>query len=321
MEKDKISVIIPVYKVEKYLSQCVESVIKQSYKNLEIILVDDGSPDNCPKMCDEWAKKDSRIKVIHKQNGGLSDARNAGIDVATGDYLSFVDSDDSLNIGCFEKMVRWAQGLDADVVIGGIELVYENATVKKKNNALQKSSAQVFRGEQVKNLIYSMSIPFLMTAWAKLYKKELFNSLKFPVGKLHEDEFVYYKVLASSQVVAIIPDTVYYYLQRSTSIMHTKTEKNGLDILEAYKQKFDFIKDKYPEDEQINLDLYLMELRCVYPGYIKSKNIASMIDKEFCLNYKSLKKKGIKNFLFKNLRWVYMLLYNIKNQKHTRRRV
>ena len=116
MENYKISVIVPVYKVESYLEQCISSIIKQTYKNLEIILVNDGSPDNCGKLCDIYAKKDSRIKVIHKKNGGLSDARNVALDIATGDYIGFVDSDDWININMYEVLINEAKNEDADIV-------------------------------------------------------------------------------------------------------------------------------------------------------------------------------------------------------------
>ena len=127
-----ISVIVPIYNVEKYLQKCVDSIINQTYKNLEIILVDDGSPDNCPKMCDDYAEKDSRIKVVHKENGGLSDARNVGMEVATGEYVSFIDSDDYISLDFYETLLETIVDNDSDVVECGVVKFYENEKFIKK---------------------------------------------------------------------------------------------------------------------------------------------------------------------------------------------
>ena len=145
MSNDKISVIIPVYKVEKYLNKCVESVINQTYKNLEILLVDDGSPDKCPEMCDAWAKKDSRIKVIHKQNGGVADARNIGIENATGKYIAFIDSDDYLNKTMYQKLFEKITTTNSDICMCGFINVYEDGCEKqfKELNLLNVSAKNI----------------------------------------------------------------------------------------------------------------------------------------------------------------------------------
>jgi len=314
MEQEKISVVIPVYKVEKYLDKCMESVTGQTHKNLEIILVDDGSPDACPKMCDEWAKKDGRVKVIHKQNGGLSDARNFGIDAATGKYLTFIDSDDYLDLNFCETLLNELKNNNADMVIGGVKLVYENPANEKVKNSKTVIDDSVFSVENVNDLIYDKKFPHLMTAWAKLYKKELFREIRFPVGRLHEDEFVYFQILFNCKKLAVNRKVNYFYLQRGTSIMSNKSEKNLRDILDAFEEKFNFIEAKFPQKHEQNLELYALELRNLYSVSTKYKQIKKEIIDKFNNVYKGLKKKGLKNWLFKNFRMIYLLLLKIKSR-------
>lgn len=178
MNNELISVIIPVYKVEKYLDECIQSVINQTYKNLEIILVDDGSPDNCGKICDEYAKKDNRIKVIHKENGGLSSARNAGLDIARGEYISFIDSDDYVSKDFIKNMS--IQMANADLIICGMKNVYkEDEKCDEKENVVIKNETLTFieanqKLIKPKNEIY-------VTACNKLYRRELFDNLRFEI--------------------------------------------------------------------------------------------------------------------------------------------
>ena len=173
MEKDLISVIVPVYKVEKYLEKCIESVLKQTYTNLQIILVDDGSPDNCGKICDEYAKKDSRIEVIHKINGGLSDARNVGINRANGRYIGFVDSDDYIKEDMYEKLINLIKEYDADISICNLyDVIDGKEYVRNKDNGIHEYS----RIDILKEILLDKNIQSY--AWNKLYKKELFDEIK-----------------------------------------------------------------------------------------------------------------------------------------------
>ena len=171
--KDLISIIVPIYKVEKHLKKCIKSIVEQSYTNLEIILVDDGSPDNCGKICDEYAKKDCRIKVIHKKNGGLSDARNCGIDKSSGKYLMFVDSDDYIDKNICEKLINASKEYDCDIVMCNIYRVVNNKIyIEKEISALSKN--EVLDGITVmKEFFKNFSID-LYVSWNKLYKRELF---------------------------------------------------------------------------------------------------------------------------------------------------
>ena len=172
---DLISVIVPVYKVEKYLDRCVESIVNQTYKNLEIILVDDGSPDNCGAMCDNWAEKDSRIKVIHKENGGLSDARNAGMNTATGDLMGFVDSDDYISPDMYQLLYENMLENNSDISACGVQIVFED---DRPANLLTKDSNIVLNtGEAMKAIIEESYLK--QPVWYKLYKTELIKDIPF----------------------------------------------------------------------------------------------------------------------------------------------
>lgn len=235
-----ISVIIPVYKVEKYLSKCVESIINQTYKNLEIILVNDGSPDNCGEICDEYAKKDSRIKVIHKENGGLSDARNAGIEIASGQYIAFVDSDDYIASNMYERMYETILKDNSSMVVCGCICVREKGSV---HQTVQRNNYKegIYSSNEYLSLLYDDWT--YVVAWNKLYKKSLFSSIRYPKGKIHEDEFAIHKIVFECEKISCIRDELYYYLQRDNSITG-KINIKSLDCVEAYIQRYNFLKEK-----------------------------------------------------------------------------
>ena len=240
MEK-LISVIIPVYKVEQYLDKCVESVVSQTYKNLEIILVDDGSPDNCPAMCDEWAKKDSRIKVIHKKNGGVADARNIGIDNATGDYIAFVDSDDYLDKTMYEKLLICAMKNNSDMTMCRYLEVYDSGKLRKvieKNlfncNSSNLASLYVNTGAWVENgELYTNGIHG--NIWRVLYKKGIINNTRFYLMTYGED-FCFNLLLSRKKPkIAAIDEFLYFYYQRETSVVHVYNEKSYYAKLQSSK--------------------------------------------------------------------------------------
>lgn len=235
-----ISVIVPIYKVEKYLNKCIESIVNQTYENLEIILVDDGSPDNCPKMCDEWATRDSRIKVIHKKNGGLSDARNVGLKLATGDYVAFVDSDDWVASDFLEILINAAIQNHAQIAASGIVKI----DTQNQSFCGKRYEQKVFTPEQAIQTIMSGE-GFHAVAWNKIYRKDLFEGIIYPVSKLHEDEFVTYRLMDRANRLVLCQDAIYYYWQRSGSIMSTWSE-NHLDALEAALGRLHLLQTKYP---------------------------------------------------------------------------
>ena len=185
-----ISVIVPIYNVEDYLDRCVDSIINQTYKNLEIILVDDGSPDNCPKMCDDYAKIDNRIKVVHKENGGLSDARNAGMKVATGEYVSFIDSDDYVSLDFYETLLQTMIDNDSDIVECGVVKFYENGKFDEYSDDQMIKNFNTVDG--LEGLINENS--FHQYVWNKLYKSSIALDIPYEVSKLNEDEFWTYQI-------------------------------------------------------------------------------------------------------------------------------
>ncbi len=236
MEK-LISVIVPIYKVENYLDKCIESIVAQTYKSLEIILVDDGSPDRCPEMCDEWAKRDSRIRVIHKKNGGLSDARNAGIDAASGDFISFIDSDDYIAPGTYERLTDAIESAGADMCIFGFQKVDENGSFIEEDSEIRD---ELLSRDEAFSRINEW--PYVMSQ-TKLYNREIFSSLRFPVGKLHEDEFVIHRAVGECQRVVAVSDKLYYYFQRSDSIMGNFTDPKHLDGALAFLDRYEYHKN------------------------------------------------------------------------------
>lgn len=237
-----ISVIVPVYNVENYLSRCVDSLINQTYTSLEIILVDDGSPDNCPKICDSYALKDNRIKVIHKKNGGLSDARNAGMRIASGKYVSFIDSDDYVSVDFFEVLYNTLISENSDVVECCVVKFYDKEHVKAYTDDLKITNFDTIDGL---NALISED-PFHQHVWNKLYKSELIINIPFVIGKLNEDEFWTYQVFGRAKKVTKINKTMYYYFQRENSIMGNTYNLRRLDSLEGKYNRQKYIEEKFP---------------------------------------------------------------------------
>lgn len=248
-----ISVIVPIYNVEKYLQRCVDSIINQTYRNLEIILVDDGSLDNCPKMCDDYAEKDSRIKVVHKENGGLSDARNVGMEVATGEYVSFIDSDDYISLDFYETLLETIVDNDSDIVECGVVKFYENEKFDKYNDDLKVTNYDTV--DALDGLISES--PFKQHVWNKLYKSSVALDIPYAVGKLNEDEFWTYQIFGKAKKVTRIYKTMYYYFQRGSSIMGKGYNIKRLDALEGKMNRQAYIEKNFPTlTTKAKVDLY-----------------------------------------------------------------
>ncbi len=224
-----VTVVIPIYNVEQYLDRCINSVVNQTYKNLEIILVDDGSPDNCPAMCDAWVQKDSRIKVVHKENGGLGYARNSGMEVATGKYIFFFDSDDSIELTLVEKCVNAAQEHNSELVIFGRNNVYDDGRVEPR---AIKVSDLYFEGEAVKTEIlpylYTYELGFGVSAWGKMYSLEMLrnNSLLFKSEReiISEDSYFTLELFSVLNNLSIVPECLYNYYKRDNSLSRAYKE-------------------------------------------------------------------------------------------------
>lgn len=240
-----ISVIVPVYKVEDCLDKCVQSIVDQTYSNLEIILVDDGSPDRCGAMCETWSEKDSRISVLHKENGGLSDARNAGMKVATGSLISFIDSDDWIEPDFLETLLDTMKNQNAQIAECAVKLVDEYGKVLRIRETAKVSCVDKIDG--LCRLVLEDGV--YQTVWNKLYRREVLEGILFEKGKCHEDDFWTYQVFDRMERLAIVERPMYHYLQRRGSIMGAGYSLKRLDGLEArylrmeYLSKYDELRD------------------------------------------------------------------------------
>ena len=240
-----ISVIVPIYRVEKFLPQCIESVLNQTFTDFELILVDDGSPDRCPAICDEAAERDARVRVIHQANAGLSAARNAGIEVAHGAWLSFVDSDDYIAPQFYEKLYQTAQRTDADCVMCSVQNVDESG--KSIDSALMRVADEVKTGQEVLQKIGRDDVTPYLTAWNKLYRRKLFNTLRYPAGRQNEDVFVFAELFCQVQRAVCVAEPLYFYRKRIGSIMNSVVTLRNLDEMWAYVNCFEHLQQ---DDEE-----------------------------------------------------------------------
>lgn len=237
IEKSLLSVIVPIYKVEQYLDECVESIVNQTYKNLEIILVDDGSPDNCPQMCDEWTRKDGRIKVVHKKNGGLSSARNAGLDVATGEFVSFVDSDDFICQDALQSLYERFQDDEGVGIVSGMIYRYQDGKTGDFKKAWLLKEEKIISAKDF--LLETMSQKTSYTVWNKLYRRDILEGVRFREGRNNEDTLFMYdlgkKIRCMNVSMVEIPKYVYYYRYREDSICTTSKVPLAIDVLGNYE--------------------------------------------------------------------------------------
>ena len=236
-----ISVIVPIYKVEKYLDECIKSVLSQTFTNFELILVDDGSPDICPKICDEYALQDKRVRVFHKQNGGLSEARNFGAYHAKGNYVTFIDADDYVGKEYLKVLSQLQSQYQADICVCGIKKFID----RRKPKTNKRVNTYCYTGlDALEKMLYQKMLD--TSACAMLLPKKFILKYPFPVGKYHEDEFTTYKYYIDSTKVAVSTKKLYYYRQRQGSIMHTFGQA-CIDELEAADNLVCMCKQYYPE--------------------------------------------------------------------------
>lgn len=240
MSEVRISIIVPVYGVEKYLSACIESVLNQTFTDFELILVDDGSDDDCGEICDNYSERDNRIVVIHKENGGLSSARNAGIEIAKGEYISFVDGDDTVNKDYLGVLYYLCKSNKCQIGVCNFLLTSKESI--NLDHQLEGITEILSGKEAVERSCSGKDSLLLTVAWNKLYLKELFRDIKYPTGKIHEDDYTTWKLLWSAEKVVISNLYLYYYLQRPDSIMGRRFNIERLDRLCAYEEKIEFVK-------------------------------------------------------------------------------
>ncbi len=237
-----ISIIVPVFGVEPFLDECVLSLLRQTYEDLEIILVEDGSPDCCDKICDHYAILDPRVRVIHKENRGLSEARNAGLDAARGEYIGFVDSDDYVSSDMFEFLLSLLEDTGSDMSICGHVKTSHNG---KPRPYLKQKKVYILDSEEAISKMLQLGL-YESFLWNKLFKRELFDSVRFPSGKLHEDLFVMYKPMDKANRIAYSKSVKYFYRQRIGSVIHTFYNPRFFDYIQASQEVRDFVEEKYP---------------------------------------------------------------------------
>lgn len=284
-----ITIIVPVFRVEKYIRKCIESIINQTYQNLEVLLIDDGSDDGCPLICDEYSKKDKRIKVVHKKNGGLSEARNCGLEIAKGEYISFIDSDDFVESQMIERLYSCLKKTNSELSICSYSCVDEDGNdFGKKKPSFESFSCdkdEVF-------LLYDKPLLswLLGVAWNKLYKKCIFDRIRYPIGKLHEDDFVSFLIYDECQSVAFVSDVLYHYTQRSKSIMKSYNIHH-IDSAEAALNRIDFaLKTKrfflIPKAEDLALNTIFHSFTKALAK--KEKEYALCLQKRYFITYRHI---------------------------------
>ena len=255
-----VSIIIPVYNVERYLDRCVSSVANQTYQDLQIILVDDGSTDSSPEICDAWAKKDNRVVVIHQENGGVSVARNRGLDTAGGEYVLWVDSDDYIAPNTVATLVCTAAQSGADMVVCDFKKGTEENHIFTSASGIP--CAQIDKVTAL-NRIYTDSHNALryVAPWAKLAKRSIYQNIRYPVGKIFEDIYTTHKLIWNCERIAVLDVSLFYYFQRPDSIMNASFNMKKLDYLQALVERIQFFKDHFlGELEQIAYDELLHSL-------------------------------------------------------------
>lgn len=295
---DKISIIVPVYNVQDYLEFCIESILNQTFKNFELILVDDGSTDLSGKICDIYKEKDNRIKVIHKPNGGQSSARNAGIDVATGKYIGFVDSDDSIHPKMYEVLYNLIKKYKSDISGCNYKRTYDISSKEHENlnldEVIEMSNIESIEKLYDKDLGVKLVVP-----WNKLYNKRLFDNIRYKVGRIHEDEFIAHRILYNCKKITYVDNELYYYLQREGSIMSKKTYKRKVDALLAQSDRMRFCNKIGLKSMSDNIcKIYEYEFFNLYRQLLgegsANKEFLNEIRRDFILNlYILLRQKDI----------------------------
>jgi glycosyltransferase involved in cell wall biosynthesis len=312
--QDLISIIVPIYKVEKYLRQCLDSIINQTYSNLEIILVDDGSPDNCGVICDEYALQDSRIRVIHLENSGVSAARNAGMEIMTGKYLMFVDSDDWMEHDAVELLYSVIKKHDASLVVGGHKQI-EDVTGRL---IFTNCHGQVVSALREKTEEMNAMLLYGCCVWARLYRRELFHEIVFPPITCHEDEAIMLPILERCEKIVRINAPIYNYRCRENSAITSGFSEKRLSWYEEGKKQLVWIRQYHPELEEsarlrfyTSIHLHLMEMTMVDKKYWKyTKPLLQDLRENYSDMKRLFQEKGRSTIRLKLMRWLpYPVFY------------
>jgi glycosyltransferase involved in cell wall biosynthesis len=241
---DLISVIVPVYNVEPWLTKCLDSLVKQTWTNMEILLIDDGSTDNGGLICDDFASRDRRFKVFHTPNMGVSDARNLGLDKATGNYLGFIDPDDYVLPGFYSALMSAMKAHDADIVLCGFMRIGRNGKKLVPEKSITVQELEVWENDKILQALYQSNQMILSVVWNKLYKKELFKGLRFPSGKYMQDNYVSFRFLLKSDKVVLLTDRLYFYNQRAGNITSHGLCMDRMVLYDSLKEQLQYFDDK-----------------------------------------------------------------------------
>lgn len=272
--KEKISIIVPVYKVEKYLRRCIRSILNQTYENLEIILIDDGSPDNCGRICDVFAGLDDRIIVIHQENAGVCAARNAALKIATGEYLGFVDPDDHVEPDMFEYLLDNLKKYDADISC----CRYFRETMKGEITEDTDNVVHEYNSEEAINELLKFST-IKAVFWNKLFKKELFDGVEFPEGVIYEGTIMVHRLFLKAKKILFLPESKYYYQIYNASYVHTKTLKYQCDYVRAQITRYDDLAELYPDLKEIMMNKIVEEMSVLtITAYVNPEDIDANMD-------------------------------------------
>lgn len=242
-ENPLISVIVAVYNAEEWLHRCIDSIINQTYTNLEIILVDDGSVDGSSQICDEYAEKDKRIKIVHKPNGGVSDATNTGLSMAHGDYIGFVDNDDYIVPEMYEELLSAITENNVDMVLCDCTYVDEQGTPISEEVSPIKKTEVIAPCEYLRRLSEPQS-GYYVTVWNRLYKREILSNIVFPKGRTNEDGYVVHRIIENCNSILVINKSYYFYTQRAASISRNPSPNQYFDIIEALIERIRFYREK-----------------------------------------------------------------------------
>lgn len=307
----EISIVVPVYKVEKYLHRCVDSLLNQSFTAFDLILVDDGSPDRCGQICDQYAERDKRIHVIHQHNGGLSAARNRGIDWSLSNsdskWITFVDSDDWVHPQYLSLLYESALVCKADISVCAYKELKDSANLEYEK--VEDCSTTEWKPEDffVENHVNAT------VAWGKLYKKEYFKTLRYPVGKIHEDEFITYRILFRTSKIAFINTQLYYYYMNDNGIMKTESNNKRSDVLEALGQQIEYFeKNHFNRAKKISVRAYAGALCSwinTFAGQKSREKEKSRLRQKLVKQLKQVLKRYRKLFPFEECRWAYEVVY------------
>lgn len=273
----KISIIVPVYNCEKYISNCINSILEQSFKDFELILVDDGSSDRSFEICESFAKKDNRVRAIHQPNSGVSRARNRGLDEAKGEYIGFVDGDDCVDKEMYKRLYKNLADNNADISICGIVNYFlKKNGITEKVRQSQVDGFWIFSGEQaLKEALQSRL--YSVNPVNKLFKKELFDKLRYPEGKISEDAFLIPVVISKAGKVVYDSKPMYYYLRRENSITTSNFSDRDWDVVEAYKNHLNMVSEKFPNLKKVAKFRYLWSYTYVIDKIMLSENFENYL--------------------------------------------